>query len=186
MTSRGENRKQLSCSRCGRPVQVGYETERAVCSRCLCIPPADPPQEGTPSPPRKAGRLRRFIAARCANSNAARGHRECLFLHPDTGYACRPPLGYRCGWLERYVLADSNGIPLEIMAAYPGEALRRKAQTVKVEKAFAFARKRACPDCGTPIEARRRYCQRCAERRRRDSKRRSQRRRRNSVPDVDS
>ncbi|MBA7632894.1 hypothetical protein ES703_40450 [subsurface metagenome] len=106
----------------------------------------------------------------CANLD--RHYSGCLL-----GKTCKVEQGQRCGYFEKAVLPTAADIGL-------GERMYSLYEKqCSVSGTLERSQMRICPDCGTGIKARQRYCDNCKKRRRRKSYRKArenQRSKRNS------
>jgi len=112
----------------------------------------------------------------CANYDHHYG--GCLF--ENFGGACAVEIGKRCGYFERAVLPTSaeTGQREHIYGLYE-QTVGVIIDTAKTRKRTGDAR--PCPDCGSPLRTRQRYCDTCSTRRQREQNRRYSRNRRRSL-----
>ncbi|MEE9370742.1 MAG: hypothetical protein V3W45_04640 [Sedimentisphaerales bacterium] len=106
----------------------------------------------------------------CANYDHHYG--GCLF-----GETCRVEQGQRCGYFEKAILPTA----VDIGAGERMHFLYEKQCGLSVT--LARGQMRICPDCGTELKPRQRYCDNCKGRRRQKSYRQArekQRSKRNS------
>ena len=140
----------IACHRCRKPVESVPETVSVTCGACTMLGAPDPARGGRVVEPKALG-LASLIRDRCCNQVGSR----CI-RHADG--RCRVAGGDRCGWFESSILPEI----VRLGGPDAANVAQRYAPGMKVAALRPNEEARPCPDCGTALGARQRYCQECA------------------------